>query len=78
MKRTRLLLPAALLAALTVVGLSGCTGTAAATTATVTTGQVTISNQQDGFWVTGEGKVTGQAGYRQYQPGRLVAGGQCG
>ena len=58
MKRTRLLLPAALLAALTVVGLSGCTGTAAAATATVTTGQVTISNQQDGFWVTGEGKVT--------------------
>ena len=57
MKHTRFLLPAALLAALTVVGLSGCTGAAAATTANVTTGQVTISNQQDGFWVTGEGKV---------------------
>ena len=57
MKHTRLLLPVALLAALTVLGLSGCASTAAATT-TGTAGQVTISNQQDGFWVTGEGKVS--------------------
>ena len=53
MKHLRLLIPVALLAALTLLGLSGC---AASTTGT--TGQVTISNQQDGIWVTGEGKVT--------------------
>ena len=53
MKYSRLLIPVVVLASLTLLGLSGC---AAQTTGT--TGQVTISNQPQGIWVTGEGEMT--------------------
>jgi len=49
-----------------------------ATTATVTTGQVTISNQQDGFWVTGEGKVTVKPDIANISLGVSSTRGQCG
>ncbi len=53
MKHFRLLTMVVLLTLLTFVGLAGC-----AAKTTETTSPVTTSNQQEGIWVTGEGKVT--------------------
>ena len=53
MKRSRILFIVALVSIFTLLGLSGC-----GTQTVATAGQTTISNQQDGIWVTGEGKVT--------------------
>jgi uncharacterized protein YggE len=52
MKRLRLL-PLVLLVLFTMIGLAGCSTTAAGSTA-----QIVTSTQQEGIWVTGEGKVT--------------------
>jgi hypothetical protein len=53
MKHSRILFIIALVSIFTLLGLSGC-----GTQTVATAGQTTISNQQDGIWVTGEGKVT--------------------
>jgi len=54
MKHSRILLIVALVSIFTLSGLAGC-GTQTVATAGR---QTTISNQQNGIWVTGEGKVT--------------------
>lgn len=52
MKHFRLI-PVVLLTLFLIIGLTGC-----ATTAAESTAQIVTSNQQEGIWVTGEGKVT--------------------
>lgn len=55
MKRQNLLAAAALVLVLTTVGLTGCSPGAAGASALET---VNVSAQQEGIWVTGQGKVT--------------------
>jgi len=53
MKHSHILLIVALVSIFTLVGLAGC-----GTKTVATAGQTTISDQQNGIWVTGEGKVS--------------------